>query len=303
MKLVWKKLWRQKRVRFALLAIGLLFSAALFAPLLSPYDPMAVSLAERFAPAGSAHWLGCDHLGRDLATRLLYGARTSLYSVMLIILGVLGIGLLVGALSGYYGGVTDHVLMRICDFFLTFPTFILAMFLIGLFGTGLTNVIIAITLTHWAWYARIVRSLVLSLRKQPYILAAHVSGSSNLQILGRHILPSVLAQLAILSTLDIGHMMMHVSGLSFLGLGITPPQPEWGVMIADAREFIWGHSVLLAYPGAAIMLTVLSFNLLGEALRDSLDPSLSTLDSAFAEESASGLEQQEEQLAEVVNDN
>jgi nickel transport system permease protein len=162
--------------------------------------------------------------------------------------------------------------MRICEVFLTFPTFILAMFLISIMGMGMTNVILAIVLTHWAWYARIIRSLVLSLKNREYILAARVAGTSPLNIFFRHLAPPVLAQLVILATLDIGHMMLHVSGLSFLGLGIQPPTPEWGVMINDARQFIWTRPELIMYPGAMIFLAVIAFNIPGDTLRDSLDP-------------------------------
>jgi nickel transport system permease protein len=164
--------------------------------------------------------------------------------------------------------------MRFCDVFLTFPTFILAMFMVGVLGTGLTNVILAIVLTHWAWYARIIRGVVLSLKNREYVLAARVAGTPPLKIVLRHLLPPVVAQLAILATLDMGHMILHVSGLSFLGLGVQPPTPEWGVMINDARQFIWTKPQLIMYPGIMIFLTVMAFNIPSDALRDILDPSI-----------------------------
>ncbi len=164
--------------------------------------------------------------------------------------------------------------MRVCDVFLTFPTFILAMFMVGVLGTGIVNVILAVSLTHWAWYARIIRSLALSLKNREYVLAARVSGSGRMKTAWLHILPPIFAQLVILATLDIGHMMMHVSGLSFLGLGVAPPTPEWGVMISDARQFVWTHPELIMYPGLMIFITVMAFNLLGDAMRDALDPAL-----------------------------
>jgi len=254
------------------LMILLLVLSAALAPVLSPYDPDEVTLELKFAPPSLAHPLGCDHLGRDVASRLIYGARTSLGCVAAIASLILVLGFALGATAGYMGGAVDSILMRICDVFLTFPTFILAMFMIGILGTGIFNVILAISLTHWAWYARIIRSFVLSLKNREYVLAARVAGTGRFMTVARHVLPPVFAQLAILATLDIGHMMMHVSGLSFLGLGITPPTSEWGVMIADGRQFVWTHPELILYPGLAIFLTVMAFNILGDGLRDALDP-------------------------------
>lgn len=249
-------------------------ATALLAPVIAPDDPSAVVLENKFAPPSAAHPLGCDHLGRDVLSRLVYGTQTSIGSVAAIMGIVLVLGFTLGTISGYAGGAVDSSLMRFCDVFLTFPTFILAMFLIGVLGTGMVNVIIAVALTHWAWYARIIRSMVLSLKNRDYVLAAKVAGTGRFKTVVRHILPPIIAQLLILCTLDIGHMMLHVSGLSFLGLGVTPPMPEWGVMISDARQFIWTHPLLIMLPGAMIFVTVMAFNLLGDALRDSFDPAL-----------------------------
>jgi nickel transport system permease protein len=204
----------------------------------------------------------------------MYGARVSLGSAAIIVALVLGLSLMVGLLAGYAGGPVDAALMRLCDVFLTFPTFILAMFMVGILGMGLTNVILAIVLTHWAWYARIIRGLTLSLKNREYVLAARAAGTPPVKLAARHILPGVFVQLIVLATLDIGHMMLHVSGLSYLGLGVRPPTPEWGVMINDARQYIATRPLLILYPGLMIFLTVMSFNLLGDALRDALDPAL-----------------------------
>ncbi len=256
----------------AIMACIALMAAA--APLLAPHDPDAIDLEHKFAPPSLEHPLGCDHLGRDELSRLIYAARVSMGSALVIAASILIFGFAAGATAGFLGGRTDAVLMRLCDVFLTFPTFILAMFMVGVLGTGLTNVILAVALTHWAWYARIIRSLALTLKHRDYVLAARISGSGRLKTAWLHILPPIAAQLAILATLDIGHMMMHVSGLSFLGLGVTPPTPEWGVMISDARQFVWTHPELIMYPGAMIFITVMAFNLLGDAMRDALDPAL-----------------------------
>ncbi|WP_081859253.1 nickel ABC transporter permease subunit NikC [Desulfohalovibrio reitneri] len=263
---------RRGMVALAVSILVVLVLGALFAPQLLPYDPEEVALENKFASPGQEHILGCDHLGRDVASRLLHGARTSLGAVAVIACVILTLGVAVGATAGYAGGAVDNALMRFCDIFLVFPTFILAMFLIGVLGTGLVNVVLAVSLTHWAWYARIIRGFVLSLKHREYVLAAKVSGTGRVATVLRHVLPPVFAQLAILITLDVGHMMMHVSGLSFLGLGVTPPTPEWGVMIADARQYVWTHPELIMYPGLAIFITVMACNYLGDALRDALDP-------------------------------
>ena len=269
-----QKLYRRKLAMLALLLAFLILIIAIAAPVITPFDPNEVAIAERLQAPSFQHWLGTDHLGRDILSRLIYGARVSVGSVIAILACILSLGFLVGCFSGYVGGRVDAALMRCCDVFLTFPTFILAMFLIGILGTGLTNVIIAISLTHWAWYARLIRGFVLSLKNCDYILAARVAGGSRLKIVLSHIIAPVFAQLVILSTLDIGHMMLHVSGLSFLGLGVPPPTPEWGVMISDARQFLWTRPGMVIYPGLMIFLTVMSFNLLGDSLRDALDPTL-----------------------------
>ena len=189
-----------------------------------------------------------------------------------ILLLVLAMGCLVGTLAGMAGGVVDAILMRVCDAFMTVPTLVLALFMIGALGTGLANVVVAIALSHWAWYARLVRGLTLSLRHRDHMAAARIAGLSRFAIVRRHVLPVVAGQLAVLASLDLGHWMLHVAGLSFLGLGLAPPAPEWGIMINDARPFFRVAPMLVVLPGAAILLTVLAFNLLGDALRDKLDP-------------------------------
>lgn len=273
MEILNRLLHRRLTVAAILLATAVIIMAAA-APLIAPHDPNHVELAKRLSGPSISHWLGTDHLGRDILSRLIFGARASVGSVAAIIACILVLGFAVGCLAGFRGGLIDATLMRVCDVFLTFPTFILAMFLIGVLGTGLTNVVIAIVLTHWAWYARLIRGFVLSLKNREYILAAKMAGTPRVKIVLQHIVPPVFAQLVILATMDIGHMMLHVSGLSFLGLGVTPPTAEWGVMINDAREFIWSSPGLIFYPGMMIFLTVMSFNLLGDALRDALDPTM-----------------------------
>lgn len=253
-------------ILFSILALIIL--SALFAPFIAPYSPYEVDLTNKFAPVTSSHILGTDHLGRDVFSRIIYGTRMSLISILATIFLVLLFSLIVGSIAGFRGGLFDSILMRICDVFLTFPTFILALFFIGVLGVGLVNVIIAIALTHWAWYARIVRSIVLETKQKNYVTAAKCLGSSRLKIILKHIMPKVLSQVIILATLDLGHMMLHVAGLSFLGLGVQAPTAEWGVMINDAAPYIREHPELMIYPGICIFITVAVFNSIGEKLRD-----------------------------------
>ena len=263
-------------LRLGCLMVGVLVLLAVLGPWLAPYDPALVDLSERLLPSSSHHWLGTDHLGRDVLSRLIVGAQLSLGSVLMTLTLVLALGIGIGGLAGFVGGRIDMLLMRLCDMFLTFPTLVLAFFLIALLGTGLTNVIIAIALSHWAWYARMVRGMVIAQRGRDYVIASRLAGASRITRVRQHILPNVAGQLLVLASMDIGHMMLHVSGLSFLGLGVSPPTPEWGVMINDAKEFIWTQPQLLLWPGLMIFFSVMAFNLLGDALRDRLDPALRT---------------------------
>ena len=192
----------------------------------------------------------------------------SLISVLAIMVIILLISLIIGSAAGFLGGKIDNVLMRISDVMLTFPTFILALFFIGVLGVGLINVIIAIAFTHLAWYSRIVRSIVLETKEKNYVLASKCMGTPTLKIIIKHIIPQVLSQVGILATLDLGHMMLHVAGLSFLGLGVQAPVAEWGVMINDAAPFIRQHPELMIYPGLCIFITVAIFNSIGEHLKD-----------------------------------
>ena len=259
---------RDKKLIFLFIMLGIIILSAIFAPLITPYSPYDIDLSNRFAPISSSHILGTDHLGRDVFTRLIYGSRMSLISVLAIMVIILLISLIIGSAAGFLGGKIDNVLMRISDVMLTFPTFILALFFIGVLGVGLINVIIAIAFTHLAWYSRIVRSIVLETKEKNYVLASKCMGTPTLKIIIKHIIPQVLSQVGILATLDLGHMMLHVAGLSFLGLGVQAPVAEWGVMINDAAPFIRQHPELMIYPGLCIFITVAIFNSIGEHLKD-----------------------------------
>ncbi len=251
-----------------------MLACALLGPWLAPHDPEAIDLTKKFLPSGATYLLGTDHLGRDILSRLMVGARYSLSTVLYIIAGLVAVSLCLGCMSGYLGGKIDSVIMRVCDAMMTFPTIVMALFLIGILGAGLTNLIIAIAATHAAWYTRLVRSHVLSLKSRGHILAARAMGLSRTRIVLRHFLPAILVQILVLATLDVGHMLLHVAGLSFLGLGIQPPTPEWGLMISEARNYIRSQPMLMFYPGLMIFMATAACNLMGDAMRDRLDPAL-----------------------------
>ena len=263
-------------VRLAMIIIVFLAAVALTSQWWLPYDPQAINLPARLLSPDSQHWLGTDHLGRDIFSRLLAATRVSLGSVIACLLLVLVLGLTIGGAAGLLGGRVDQLTMRVADMFMTFPTSILSFFLVGVLGTGLTNVIIAIALSHWAWYARMVRSLVISLRQREFVLASRLSGAGHVRVFIDHLTGAALPSLLVLATLDIGHMMLHVAGMSFLGLGVTAPTAEWGVMINDARQYIWTQPLQMFWPGLALFISVMAFNLVGDALRDHLDPHLET---------------------------
>lgn len=265
---------RRWSVRLACFVVLLLLFAAVAGPWIAPYHPDDVDLIKRLQSPDLAHWLGTDHLGRDILSRLIAGVRVSLGSVVITLGLILAMGIVIGGTAGFLGGRADQIMMRVTDVFLTFPTLVLALFMVGVLGTGLLNVILAIALSHWAWYARIVRGIVMSLRHREFLLASRMSGAGAIRSFVEHLLPATFSQLAVLATLDVGHIMLHVSGLSFLGLGVAPPTAEWGVMINDARQFVWTAPMLILWPGLALFVSVMAFNILGDALRDHLDPHL-----------------------------
>jgi len=245
---------------------------ALAAPLIAPYDPLAVEVKNGLAPPSWEHPLGTDLLGRDVLSRLLFGARTSLAAAGTVVVIVTAIGVLVGTVAGYFGGWVDEIIMRLVDTVLAFPSFILALVVAGLLGPGLRNVVLAMTMVRWAGGARVVRSLILSLREREFIQAARCVGARDGRIMLRHLLPNALGPVIVLATLDLGSVILSISGLSFIGLGVQLPYPEWGAMLNYGRPYIQVAPLLMVFPGLAIALTVLSANLLGDALRDFLDP-------------------------------
>lgn len=256
---------------FTILAVVLL-GAAVFAPLLTSYQPTAADLENAFLPPSAEHLFGTDKLGRDCFSRILCGARASLASVFLLVGLVFTVGTALGVLSGYLGGRTDAVIMRLADIFISFPGVLLAIAIAGVIGGSMVNAILALTCATWPKYARLSRSLVLKVKQNEYIAAARVNGGTPFHILRRHILPNLLPLLIITAAADIGALMLELSGLSFLGFGTQPPAPEWGAMISEGRQHLQTAPWLMIFPGAAIFISVVIFNLWGDALRDVLDP-------------------------------
>ena len=254
---------------FFLLLIG---AAALFASWVSPYRPDAIDLRAQFAPPSWTHWLGTDENGRDLLTRLMYGAQASLLVGLVAAAISAVLGTLLGAVAGYFGRHVDALIMRITDGFMSIPVFFLLLTILTLFGNDLTNVIIVVGLTSWMRVARIVRSEVLKQREMDFVVAARSIGAHDIGILWRHILPQTMPVVIVATTLNIAFAILTESALSYLGLGVKPPMPSWGNMLASSQTYLWTMPQLAIYPGLFIMLTVLSFNALGDGIRDLMDP-------------------------------
>jgi peptide/nickel transport system permease protein len=258
----------------AIAVIAAFATCAVLAPLLAPYDPLAQTLSARLQQPSAEHWLGTDQLGRDIASRLLYGARISLV-IGVVVVALAGIlGTFVGLVAGYAGGLADEALMRLTEVFLAFPPLILAMAIAGALGPSLTNAIIAIAAVTWAVYARLARGQLLALRRREYVEAARSIGASPARIVVRHLLPNAIAPLLVQASFDMGSAIIAAAGLSFIGFGAQPPTPEWGVMISEGRNFISTEPWLSLFPGLAILFAVGAFNVLGDGLRDVLDPRL-----------------------------
>jgi peptide/nickel transport system permease protein len=271
-----RALMRNKAAVFGLVIIVTLTTLAILAPLLSPFDPNQQNLTVALEPPSAEHPLGTDNLGRDIASRLLHGGRISL------MVGVLAVGLAVivgvplGLISGFLGGWVDMGIQRVADIMLSFTTFLLALALVAVLGVGLQNVIIAAGVGVIPQFIRLARGLALSLREQTYVEAAAAFGVSNFAILRRHILRNALTPIIVYATLNVGVTILVAAGLGFLGLGVQPPTAEWGTMLGDGQDYIFNSSYMTTFPGLAIFFAVLGFNLLGDGLRDALDPNMRT---------------------------
>ena len=272
----WHRLLRSWNGRVGLAVVFLVMVVGFSAPLFDPYDPRIDSnLAEARRAPSAEHLFGTDRLGRDMFRRILHGARISLTVGILVVLGSGAAGTLLGLAAGYFGGVLDLVIMRVMDVLLAFPGILLAIAIVAVRGPSLTNTMVAVAFVGIPGYARVVRSMVLSLRERDFIQAAHMVGAREMRIMFRHILPNSLSPLIVQATLGVGGAILFAAALGFLGLGAQPPTPEWGAMIGDAIPFLRTSPHMVFFPGMAIMITVLGFNLLGDGLRDALDPQMS----------------------------
>jgi peptide/nickel transport system permease protein len=270
----WRSFARNPLGLIGLGIVVLLLLCAAFAPWIATADPTAQDLTIRLQPPTGAHWLGTDRMGRDTFSNLVYGSRITLYIVVLVLVISAPIGLLVGSTAGYLGGRTDQVLMRVTDIFFSFPRLVLALAFVASLGPGLNNAIIAIAITAWPAYARVARAETLAIRKSDFISAIRAQGAGSGRIIFRHIMPLSLPSVVVRATLDMAGVILTAAGLGFLGLGAQPPTPEWGYMISVGRENILDQWWVPAVPGMAIFVVSLGFNLLGDGLRDVLDPKL-----------------------------
>lgn len=276
----WRVILRRPGIAIATLVVLAVVAAGLSAPALAPFDPVEQNVIERLAPpvfmlgGTTEHLLGTDHLGRDVLSRLIYGARVALVVgiTTVSVSGFLGLG--IGLVAGYFGGWVDTAFMRLLDIQLSMPFMLLALTIIGILGPSLQNIVIVLALTGWVVYARVVRAEILSLRTREFVAACRSLGGSDARIIVKHLLPNVRSTVMVVSTVEVARMMLLESALSFLGLGVRPPTPSWGAMLADGRIYLASAWWLATFPGIAISVTVLAVNMVGDRLRDYLDPEL-----------------------------
>ncbi|MGE5254407.1 MAG: nickel transporter permease [Planctomycetaceae bacterium] len=257
-----------------ILFILVLVFTGVLAPVLAPYDPVEISPGRRLTPPNETNWLGTDEVGRDILSRVIYGARISLRIGVTIVFSAAALGLVIGLVSGYFGGVLDQTLMRFTDMFMSFPTLILAIAMTAALGPSLFNAVLAMVIVWWPIYARLIRGEVLAAKEKEYIRAVQALGAKPFKIIFFHILPNTIDVVVVRASIDFGNAVMFCAALSFIGLGAQPPQPEWGAMVTTGRDYLRDAWWLVTFPGLAIFLTVMGFNLFGDSLRDFLDPKL-----------------------------
>jgi peptide/nickel transport system permease protein len=273
-RIFWRRFRKETTALIGLVIIVLFFLLALLAPWISRYEPLAQNIPASLAAPGAEHWFGADKLGRDIFSRILHGARISLFSGIAVIVMAGVFGSLVGMVAGYARGWWDEALMRVTDIFFAFPSLILAMAIAGALGPSLQNALIAVAVVTWPVYARLVRGQVLGLREREFVQAARAVGATDSVIILRHLLPNTLSPLLVQASFDMGAVILSVAGLSFIGFGAQPPMPEWGVMISEGRNYITTHWWLTFFPAISMLFAVAGFNLVGDGLRDVLDPRL-----------------------------
>ena len=267
-----KRLLKNKMALMCIALIFILIIVGNFAPLIVPNDPYENNILNKFAPYSWKYPLGTDHLGRCVFSRMIYGIRPTLFLSLVTMIGTIGIGTLMGLLSGYFKGIVDNIIMRIVDVMLSFPSQIMILAVVALLGVDIRNVIIANVLIKWAWYARMIRTNVIKYTDKNFILFSRCIGSGERFILFRHMIPCIASEMAVLATLDIGWAILNISTLSFLGLGVQAPIPEWGAMLNEAKNVMTTNPIQMIAPGVAVVILVAAFNFLGDCLRDTFDP-------------------------------
>jgi peptide/nickel transport system permease protein len=260
----------QKAAVFGFVIVASIIIIAITASVIAPNDPLKVNMSMRLKGLSSLYWLGTDNLGRCIASRLIWGARMSLIYSMCVLGLMMAIGIPIGLLSGYAGGRIDTFIMRIIDIFLSLPTFLMALAIAGMLEPSVKNMIIAMASVWWAPYARIIRGMAMQTKQQDFMLAAKAAACTHTQIIFRHILRNIAPPIIVMATLEIGSIILAIASFSFIGLGAQPPTPEWGIMLSDSKEFMQTQPQLMVYPGIAIIVTVMAFNLLGEGLKNAI---------------------------------
>lgn len=267
-----KQVISNKTALVCLIIIITIIVLGILAPYIAPFDPNKVRIVRKYAAISGEHWLGCDHLGRDIFSRLLYGIRSTLFLSLLTMIITIIVGSIIGLISGYQRGKLDECIMRLCDIMLSFPSQVMILAIVGVLGVGIENIIIANIVVKWAWYSRMIRSSVIKYSRKNYILYSRAIGAPHSFIIYRHLLPNVMSEVVILATLDTGWVILNISALSFIGLGVQAPTAEWGLMLSEAKNVMTQHPMQMVYPGIAILIVVAAFNMLGDCLRDILDP-------------------------------
>ncbi|WP_399629746.1 nickel/cobalt ABC transporter permease [Sporosarcina sp. SG10008] len=269
---VWRRLKTDKLAILCLSLLLLVITAGIFAPILAPHNPLEMNILQKYAGVSQTYPLGTDQLGRCILSRLLFGIRTTVFFALVTMCITITIGTLLGIISGFFRGKVDEIIMRFCDIMLSFPSEVMILAIVGVLGPGLLNVVIANILAKWAWYTRMIRSVVIQYIDKDYIRFAKVSGCSTGHIMRKHLLPGVSGEVAVFATLDTGWVVLNISALSFLGLGVQAPTPEWGMMLNEARNVMITHPAHMLAPGLAIVIVVAAFNFLGDSLHSAINP-------------------------------
>lgn len=263
----WSAMLRQRKTVIGLVVVLLFVFAAVFAPVIAPHDPLLVDVANKLQEPSREYWMGTDQLGRCIASRLIWGSRNSLLYSAIVMGMTLLIGVPIGLFSGYAGGKIDNFMMRVIDIFMAMPSFIVALAIAGTLGASGKNLVFAMSCVYWASYARLARALTIQVKEQNFVMALKAGGCTNLQIVLKHILRNISPSIIALATMEFGSVILAIAGFSFIGLGVQPPTPEWGIMLSDSKNFIQTYPQLMLYPGIVIVIVVMAFNLLGDGMK------------------------------------